>query len=535
MAFALALLSKSAVAPLPLVLLGLAWWRRGRVGLKDAWRTVPFFTLAAAAGLSSMWFQSHRAIGASMVVVRHDSLWSRLAGAGWAIWFYLGKALLPLNLSFIYPRWRIDASQAWSYVPGLLVLAGLLACWWYRRRWGKHLLFGLGYFVVMLLPILGFLNIYFMRYSLVADHWQYFAIIGPIALAAGGITAGLGRVQSPKSKVQSLLHATLSAALVLALGVLTWRQAGVYRDMETLWVRTLAVNPGAGMAHNNLATLLLERGQVSEAIAHFQKALALEPDAAEIHSNLGGALLDEGRLDEAAAQFREALQLQPGSAQAHNNLGTTLLHQRRLDEAIAHFQKAVEAQPGLAGAQHNLGSALLQAGRVGEAMAHLRQALELQPDLAAAHMDLGNALLSQGQVDEAVAHLQKAVELEPGLADAHYNFANALCQMGRVDEAITHYQKALTIQPNFAGAHNGLGNAFLRKGQVDAAVAQFQTALRLRPGFAEAHLNLANALLQKDAGGRSDSSVRARARAPTQRCRRPQQLRQRPASQGAGG
>jgi tetratricopeptide (TPR) repeat protein len=529
LAFALALLSKTAVVPLPLLLLGLAWWQRGRLALRDLWRSVPFFALAAATGLATLWFQYHRAIGASMVDVRNDSFWARLAGAGWAVWFYLYKALLPFNLGFVYPRWRIDASQALSYVPGVLVVAGFLVFWRYRRRWGKAMLFGLGYFVLMLLPVLGFLNIYFMRYSLVADHWQYFAIIGPIALAAAGIATALGKVQSLMSKVQSpkipspraspvrkgrggnsdrlpatrhswgeggLLEAACCGALVLGLGVLAWRQAMMYRDLETLWVTTLARNPAAGLAHNNLGSLLLQKGRVDEAIDQFQQALDLQPNAADVHSNLGGALLQQGRVEEAIAQLQQALQIQPDSTQAHINLGNALLRKGRVNEAIAQFQRVIELQPGLASAHYNLGGALLQAGRVDKAVARLQRALELQPDLADARMNLGNALLGKGQLNEAIAQFQKAVELQPRLAAAHHNLANALFQEGQVDEALAHFQKALEIQPDFAAAHNGLGNALFRKGQVAEAIAHFRRATSIQPGFAEAQFNLANALLQ---------------------------------------
>jgi tetratricopeptide (TPR) repeat protein len=266
------------------VLLGLVWWQRGRIERRDMGRTIPFFAMAGLLGLITVWFQYHRAIGSD--IVRPDSFWARLAGAGWAAWFYLYKALWPLNLMFVYPRWSIDASKPLSYLPGLVALTVLVVCWKYRRHWGRPALFALGCFVVMLLPVLGFIDIYFMRFSLVADHWQYFAILAPIALMAAALTAAWKSLGSanPRGGV------ALGGAVLLVLGVLTWKQSHIYADQETLWQDTLAKNPACWLAHNNLGNTLLKKGQTEAAISQLQEAIRLKPDYAEAYNNLGNAL-----------------------------------------------------------------------------------------------------------------------------------------------------------------------------------------------------------------------------------------------------
>jgi protein O-mannosyl-transferase len=426
-AFGLALLSKTAVAPLPLVLLGLAWWQSGRLALRDVWRTVPFFILAAAAGLVSYWYQVHLAIGASMLDVRSDSFWSRLAGAGWAIWFYLYKALLPLHLSFVYPRWRVDATQVGSYVPGLLVLAAFLLCWRYRRGWGRAALVGLGYFVVMLLPILGFVNIYFMRFSLVSDHWQYFAIIGPIVLIAGFLTGAaevLGRANRP-------LAVALCGAFILVLGVLTWKQSHIYVNHETLWQDTVAKNPACWMARCNFGKVLADKGQIDDAVRQYQEAIRLQPDYAGAHYNLGNVLADKGQIDDAIRQYQETIRLQPDYARAHYSLGNILVQKGQIDDAIRQYQETIR----------------------------------LKPDHVEAHNNLGATLAGRGQTDEAIRQFQEAVRLKPDDVESHCNLGIALGQQGRTDEAIRQFQEALRLKPDFAVARSNLDAALAAKAQ----------------------------------------------------------------------
>jgi hypothetical protein len=233
----LALLSKTSTVMLPVVLLGCAWWQRGRVGRRDWLRTSPFFGLALAFGLMSIGFQVHGAMAG--VAVQSENLWGRLAAAGMALWFYLGKALLPLHLNMIYPRWKIEAASGWSYLP-LLLWCGLLAvCWAGRRNWGRHLLFGLGCFTVTLFPVLGFFDMYFLALSRVSDHFAYLPLTALVAVAAAGLSYALrGRALG-----------MVGGGLVVGLAALAMLRAPVFVSEEALWRDTLARNPVAWVAH----------------------------------------------------------------------------------------------------------------------------------------------------------------------------------------------------------------------------------------------------------------------------------------------
>jgi tetratricopeptide (TPR) repeat protein len=422
--FLLGLMSKTVIASLPGALLVVFWWQRGKLSWKrDVLPLVPFFIAGIGAGVLTAWVE-RKFIGAEGSEFDF-SIIERFLIAGRAIWFYLGKLFWPVDLAFIYPRWNVSQTVWWQYLfpAAALLLLGVMV--W--RRW-RGPLAGLLYFVGTLFPALGFFNVYPFRFSFVADHFQYLACLGPIALAAAIIR-----------------RPTVAAALLLALAALTWKQCGMYASDETLWLKTIRQNPDCWMACNWLGLALEQRGRVDDAINYFQTALQINPDCAETHNNLGQAMLQRGQLDEAIAHFQKALQLEPRYKETHINLGHALVQKGRVDEAIFHYQEALKIDSRYAEAHNNLANAFLQRGQLDEAIAHFQKALETKPDYAEAHNNLSIALRQKGRVDEAIAHCQQALEIKPDFVEARYNLGVALGQKGRVDEAIANYQKAIEL------------------------------------------------------------------------------------------
>ena len=449
--FALALLTKTVTATLPAALLVVLWWKRGRLAWqRDVLPLVPWIALGAPAGLFTAWVEKTY-VGASGNEFALTLL-DRFLLAGRAIWFYACKLVWPANLIFSYPRWKLDPQVWWQYLflVGALAVAGAL-CRLARRNRGP--LAGFLIFAGTLFPVLGFLNVLPFRYSFVADHFQYLASLGIIVPVTSALMIAVGR-----SPLQNVGKIAIPALLLLALGLLTWRQCGMYRDVETLYRETIARNPDSCLAHNNLGTVLfLMPGRLTDAIAEFETALRIQPDNPEAHENLGNAFSElPGRLPDAIAEYHAALRNRPGFADAHDNLGNALLRiPDRLPEAISEFQAALRIDPNFAEAHSNLGNALMQIPpRLPEAIAEFQAALRINPNIAALHFNLGNALIHMpGRLPDAITEYQAALRLDPNLAEAHNNLAYALAQIpGRLSEAIAECETALRIKPDFEPA-----------------------------------------------------------------------------------
>ncbi|TAK93880.1 MAG: tetratricopeptide repeat protein, partial [Verrucomicrobia bacterium] len=317
--FALALFAKTTACTLTIALLLVCWWERKPIHRQRWIQVAPFFAAGLLMGLVTIWWERfHQGTEGKLF---HLGLVERVLLASRAMWFYLGKLLWPANLIFSYPKWTIQTSalSAWLWlVAGVLAAAFICAL---RRRMGRGLAVAAIFFVATLSPLLGFVMLYTFRYTFVADHYQYVACIGPLALAAA-VWKFFCERWGRRGRWLQIFGA---AGIIALLATLTWRQCGMYRDAETLWRATLARNPGSSLAHNNLGTLLMRSGRTDEAIPHFEAALAAQPDYAVACHNLGRALAEKGLLDAAIARFEQAVRLDPEYPSPRINLGNALV------------------------------------------------------------------------------------------------------------------------------------------------------------------------------------------------------------------
>jgi len=495
--FFLALASKPSTVVLPAALLVLVWWRNGRLEWRrDIVPLLSFFALALAAGLVTVWVETHH-VGA-----KGDgfdwSLAERVMLASRIVWFYLGKLVWPLELSFYYEHWDVSARAAgwWPFLAAAVALT--VALWAVRRRARGPLAVWL-LFVGTLFPVLGFFNVYGFTFSQVADHFQYLSCMVFLAAAAGSIAIMVSRLPDG---LRTAAWGAIGVVLI-GLGVHARNHSALYVDNETLFRSVIARNPKSWMAHHILGIELSRMpGRGDEALVHMREAIRFNPDFPDAHFALGVELMKQpGSRQEALAEYRRALQLRPYYAEAHSALALELAKEPgRLEDAVRHFEEALKVRPLRPEIHANYANALARdPARIPKAIARFEEALHLKPDYTKALNDYGVVLarLPDHRL-AALSKFERALSLEPGYHEARYNLAATLAEIsGREAEAVSQYERILQADPAFALAHYGIANVFARDPRRAAeAVTRYETALRIQPGFAEAHANLANVLAQ---------------------------------------
>lgn len=478
--FALGLMCKSMLVTVPLVLFILDYWPLQRLNSQNLSRLVlekvPLLALAAAVCAITLWSQS-TAIHSGGAF----SLSARLANALVASIIYLRQMIWPAGLAVLYP-FPLDGTPPWELLLAGAIFIAISAVAWLERRARPWLLMGWLWYLVMLLPVVGIIQVGRQAH---ADRYTYLPQIG-IYIALTWLAA--------QWRFSRALYGGLMVLLLAALMICTWKQTSYWQDSETLWRRDLDCTQNNDLAHNNLATALVEKGQIEAAMRQYEIALELRPDYADAHYNLGLMLLQTGNVDGAIAQLLACLKINPKYAQAHFRLGDALVRKGQVENAIIQYQDALEALPDFPEAENNLAIALRKVRRVDEAISHYQKALALSPPNADIHVNLANVFLQKDDIAQAINQFETALKIEPSDLETLNNLAWLLATAPQQSLRNGSRAVALASQANdLAHGQNPvilatLAAALAETGQFSDATKSAQHAIELANSSSNAAL-----------------------------------------------
>ncbi|MBI3736334.1 tetratricopeptide repeat protein [Candidatus Sumerlaeota bacterium] len=469
----------------------LLWARDGKLQPRAILPLIPMFALAVAIGL----LDARYSFGLSDYQSGLGAA-DRIALAGRAVWFYAGKCLWPSSLMTNYPRWDQIGSRAgdWIYPAACGFFPAM--CWIARKRTALYPLLAALFFIITLSPTLGLIDYGFMLYSYVADRFQYLAAIGPMVLTCGFLSKCLDELRRvnlrrrPQPAAQFVLLGA-GPILLSGLGVLTFHQAALYKDITALFSDNLNKHPKSWPSWYNVGYEFDKKGELETARQYYLKAVEFNPRSIDALDNLALALHKTGRPAEAIPYFNAALAIDPRDTTALNNLGIIALQQGNGPAAEDYFNRSLAAKPNHPSSLNNLGM--------------LQQALAVKPDYPDALNNLANACLTQNKPAEAEKALRRAVAIEPRHLKCLYNLGMILLQSGRAAEAVEFLRRAAEVNPNYLEALNALGVGYAQLGQLGQAVEVFSRVLQINPNDPDAvkNLQMAQQRLNAASGDRS--------------------------------
>lgn len=356
------LLSKSAAVILPLVMVLLDFYLLPKDAIKYWKGKVPFFILSLIFGIVAIQAQ---ASGKALDTLTFSYL-DRFFLLSYSLFFYLSKAILPINLSALHPY--PEKLSFIHYTSPLLLF--LLVFFIYRvKLLKKEIVFGMLFFIINLLLVLQFIPI---GQAIVSERYTYVPYIG-LFFIVGQFYAHLTQ---QKSDNQYYMMAGITI-FVIYFTVATWQRNQVWKDQYTLFADVAKKYPRSYTAYLNLGNDRQDKGNFAEAVQLYDKALAIKPNLALGLYNRGTAKYALKDLGGALADYSKAAQINTENYDIWNNLAGTKFQLKHYRGAIEGYTKAIALKKDFADAYRNRGVCYLQLGEIDKACENWRNAADL--------------------------------------------------------------------------------------------------------------------------------------------------------------
>ncbi|ETR69595.1 MAG: hypothetical protein OMM_03837 [Candidatus Magnetoglobus multicellularis str. Araruama] len=284
--------------------------------------------------------------------------------------------------------------------------------------------------------MLGFFDIYFMKFSWVADHWQSLSLMGITSLT--GAFLGFVHQQSFRIKFLTIIFTVL---LVATLSVKTYNQCKKYKSESILWTDTLSCNPRSIVPHDRMALIAVAQNDYQRAQYHLQQSILIDPNNWQAHMNAGNLFNKQQQTERAKNQYLKALAIHPNRLEILINLGQLYIEEKEYESAKTYFLKALSLEPGNAYVNYQLGMLLMREGKFGEALFYFQSVIEVSPDHMASHLHMGR-ILSDRRPFEAIRHLNKCLLVQDIQKEAHSLLGVIYCRLCRCKQAKYHYEQA---------------------------------------------------------------------------------------------